>query len=269
MKTAFSTLGCPDWDWDVILATAKDMGFNGIEIRGIANEIYAPKIPEFQYARIEESAAKLKKMKLEISCLTSACYLYDKQAGDRMIAEGKEYIDLAEALGVPFVRVLGDKDPQPGKDIDDAYVASALKKLCSYAKGRGVTVLIETNGVFADSKRMLKLLDLVDDETLGVLWDVHHPYRYFSEAPEYTWSLLGGRIKYLHVKDSVLLPDGKLRYKMMGYGDVPLEETLKLLKSSGYDGYITLEWVKRWYSELEEPGVVFMQFKSYVNRKLR
>ena len=56
---------------------------------------------------------------------------------------------------------------------------------------------------------------------------------------------------------------------MMGYGDVPLEETLKLLKSSGYDGYITLEWVKRWYSELEEPGVVFMQFKSYVNRKLR
>ena len=269
MKTAFSTLGCPDWNWDVILATAKDMGFNGIEIRGIANEIYAPKIPEFQPRRITDSAARLNKMNIEISCLTSACYLYDKQTGDRMIAEGKEYIDLAEELNVPFVRVLGDKDPQPGKDIDDGYVASSLKKMCSYAKGRGVTVLIETNGVFGDSRRMLKLLELVDDDSLGVLWDVHHPYRYFSESPEFTWSLLGDRIKYLHVKDSVMQPDGKIKYKMMGYGDVPLEETAALLQSSGYDGYVTLEWVKRWYSELEEPGVVFMQFKSYMNRKFR
>ena len=35
MKLSFSTLGCPEWSWNEILATAKDMGFDGIEIRGV------------------------------------------------------------------------------------------------------------------------------------------------------------------------------------------------------------------------------------------
>ena len=269
MKIAFSTLGCPDWNWDLILATAKDMKFDGIEIRGIANEIYAPKIPVFAYNKIDESIDKLKRMNLEISCLTSACYLYDKNSEERTIAEGKEYIDLAEALNVPFVRVLGDKDPQPGSDIDDSFVATQLERLCTYARERKVTVLIETNGVFADSERLMKLVDKTGNDSLGVLWDVHHPYRYFNESPEYTYSVLKDRIRYLHVKDSVMLSDGRLKYRMMGYGDVPLRETFDVLKRNGYDGYVTLEWVKRWYSELEEPGVVFMQFRSFMNKMLR
>ena len=267
MKIAFSTLGCPDWSWDVILATAKDMGYDGIEIRGIANEIYAPKIPAFSPDNIDRSASKLKKMGLSVSCLTSACYLYDRSAADITVSEGKEYIDLARALGVPFVRVLGDRDPQPGKDIDDGFVSDQLGKLCSYAKGSGVRVLIETNGVFADSQRLLKVVEAAGGDSLGVLWDVHHPYRFFGESPEYTYSVLRDWICYLHVKDSVVTEDGKIRYKMMGYGDVPVAETLDLLKNNDFSGFVTLEWVKRWYSELEEPGVVFMQYVNYMRRR--
>jgi len=37
MKIGFSTLGCPDWTLSEILATAKDLGYNGVEIRGIAS----------------------------------------------------------------------------------------------------------------------------------------------------------------------------------------------------------------------------------------
>lgn len=32
MKLAFSTLGCPDFDWPDIYSMAKDLGFDGIEI---------------------------------------------------------------------------------------------------------------------------------------------------------------------------------------------------------------------------------------------
>jgi fatty-acyl-CoA synthase len=39
MKLAFSTLGCPDFSWNDIYSMAKDLGFNGIEIRGLGNEI--------------------------------------------------------------------------------------------------------------------------------------------------------------------------------------------------------------------------------------
>ena len=47
MKTAFSTLGCPDWKWREIISTAKDMGFDGVEVRGVGNTLYAPEISVF------------------------------------------------------------------------------------------------------------------------------------------------------------------------------------------------------------------------------
>ena len=33
MKVSFSTLGCPEWSWAEITSMAKDLGFDGIEIR--------------------------------------------------------------------------------------------------------------------------------------------------------------------------------------------------------------------------------------------
>ena len=47
MKLAFSTLGCPGWSFEEIFATAKDLGMDGIEIRGIGTEMYAPKAAPF------------------------------------------------------------------------------------------------------------------------------------------------------------------------------------------------------------------------------
>lgn len=74
---------------------------------------------------------------------------------------------------------------------------------------------------------------------------MHHPYRYFGEQPEQTYENIGSYIKYVHVKDSVVDRDGRLQYKMMGYGDLPVKEGVRILNENGYDGYLSLEWVKR------------------------
>ena len=266
MKLSFSTLGCPEWSWNEILATAKDMGFDGIEIRGVGNELYAPAIREFSANNIQSTKNKLKAMGLENVCLTSACYLYDKTNAGRYLEEGKAYIDTASALGASYIRVLGDKDPQPSADIDDSVVAASLEPLGQYAKERGVVPLIETNGVYADTKRLSALLRSLSGSSIGVLWDMHHPYRYFGEQPEQTYENIGSYIKYVHVKDSVVDRDGRLQYKMMGYGDLPVKEGVRILNENGYDGYLSLEWVKRWYSDLEAPGVVFLQYINYMKK---
>ena len=98
-------------------------------------------------------------MGLEIVCLTSACYLYDKTNAGRYLEEGKAYIDTASALGASYIRVLGDKDPQPSADIDDSVVAASLEPLGQYAKERGVVPLIETNGVYADTNGFLRFCE--------------------------------------------------------------------------------------------------------------
>lgn len=39
MKISFSTVGCPNFTWDEILAAAKDFGYDGIELRGLGDEL--------------------------------------------------------------------------------------------------------------------------------------------------------------------------------------------------------------------------------------
>ena len=88
MKLSFSTLGCPEWSWNEIIATAKDMGFDGVEIRGVGKELYAPAIKEFTSDYIDDTKKKLNDTGIEIICLASACYLYDKEKTEKFIAEG-------------------------------------------------------------------------------------------------------------------------------------------------------------------------------------
>ncbi|MEG0693572.1 MAG: TIM barrel protein, partial [Oscillospiraceae bacterium] len=128
---------------------------------------------------------------------------------------------------------------------------------------KGVTPLIETNGILANSVEMRKFMEAIKSENKGVLWDIHHPFRYFGERPEETYQNIGEFVKYTHVKDSIMQGD-KLSYRMMGYGDVPIFDALKILKENGYDGYVSLEWVKRWNPDLEDAGIVFAHFMSYI-----
>ena len=78
MKFSFSTLGCPSWSWGEILAAARDLNYDGIEIRGIKGELYAPHIKYFQKDMLDDTISRLQELHLSISCLTSACYLFDK-----------------------------------------------------------------------------------------------------------------------------------------------------------------------------------------------
>lgn len=55
---------------------------------------------------------------------------------------------------------------------------------------------------------------------------------------------------------------------MIGEGDVPIDKAINLLIKDNYTGYISLEWVKRWFSELEEPGVVFLGFINKIKALL-
>ena len=263
MKISFSTLGCPEWTWEDMVVTAKDLGFDGIEVRGIENELNVPKAKPFQSVNIEKTKERLAKINLEIPCLTSSCFLFDKNKIDYYIYEGKEYIDLANKLGTPYIRVLGDSDPAPSENIDFDFVVKNICILADYAIDKGVKILIETNGVFADSGLLSKLLTSVNRQNVRVLWDIHHPYRFMDEPVKKTYDALKKYISFVHVKDSVI-ENGKVKYKMMGYGDIPVKDALQLLREDNFSGYVSLEWVKRWCMDLEEPGVVFSHFINYI-----
>ena len=147
-------------------------------------------------------------------------------------------------------------------------VISSLKKLAPSAEEKGVTLLVETNGVYTDTRRLFNLLNSVGSDAVAALWDIHHPYRFAGETPGQTVQNLGAYIKYVHVKDSVM-EDGKVSYRMMGEGDLPINDFMMALRSINYNGYISLEWVKRWAADLDDAGVVFPNFANYMSKYLK
>lgn len=261
MKLAFSTLCCPNYDWKDIFSMAKDLGFDGIEVRHIKeDEASSPFAPD----KYEQTAEKLLKLKIEIPCLsTGGCLKFDDEWLDTK-TEILNYIKVAKGVGAKYIRILGDLKAAPDGEVDDAAIAARIKELVPAAEENGIILLVETNGVYADSARLAALLGEVASDNVAALWDVHHPYRFFNESPETTLTNLGAYIKHVHVKDSVI-NGGELVYKIPGEGDLPLHDIMFALRSINYDGYITLEWVKRWAPDLCDAGIIFPKFIEFMS----
>ncbi len=268
MKISFSTLACPDFSWSDIYSMAKDLGFNGIEVRGIGEETNVVKAKPFTAEKVDATAAKLTQLGLEVPCLSTGCCLKFSEQHDAIVEEITAHVNLAKKLNTPYIRILADLTPAPEGEVDDNAVGAMLKEIAAIAEPENVMLLVETNGVYSDTARLRKLLDSVNSPAVGALWDMHHPYRYMGETGQTTVENLGDYIKFIHVKDSAI-ENGKLVYKLMGEGDMPLHEMLSSLQKIGYDGYISLEWVKRWSRDLYAAGIVFPQFAKYMKPYLR
>ncbi len=157
-------------------------------------------------------------------------------------------IELARQIGAPAVRVFGGEVAS----LED--VARRLEPLLA----PDVTVALETHDAFSSAARVAELLRLVDSPGFGALWDVCHTWRVGESAAE-ALDLLGDRIALVHVKDA--RRDGQL--VLLGEGEVPWAESL-----AGYDGWVSVEWEKRWHPELEEPEVALPQHAKLLRRSV-
>ncbi len=273
MKVSFSTLACPGSSFAEIYTMVKDLGFHGVELRGVGVteglpyiDVFDGKTPAFSKEKIDLTLENLKKTGLEISCLSSGCSLKDSQNISAAVEELKIYIDASKKMGCSYVRLLGDTAVTPEGEVDDNAVINVLKALSPYAEERNVTLLVETNGVYSDTKRLGRVLENMATDAVGVLWDIHHTYRFGKESPETTVQNLGVYIKHVHLKDSYINESGGVAYCLMGEGDVPAEEAMLALGSINYEGFVSLEWVKKWLPDLQDAGVVFPNFIEYISR---
>lgn len=269
MKISFTTLSCPDWNWDKIVSEAARLGYNGIEIRGVEGEMYIPKARPFIPGNIEETMKQLRKNNLEICCLDTSCMFHDSGKLQASFEEGKATIDLAQRMKVPYIRVFGNDIPEPSKKFETIkQVADALNKLGEYAEGKGVHVLIETHGDFSASKNLIEVLKLSTSPNIGVLWDVNHPYKAFGEPIAETYKRLCKYIEHIHLKDSI--GSGKhAELCLIGEGDLPIETAIMQLRENGYDGYLSLEWEKKWHPTLPEPEIAIPAYIKYINSLLK
>jgi len=262
MKLSFTTLGCPDWTLQKIVENASQMGFDGIEFRGIGDEIDISKLPEFT-RDIEKTKKLLSEHKIAVSsiAISARFAVIDPEAKERHFAETRRNLKLAAQLGAPVVRVFGGRVPE-GYTVEKMVpiLVKNLLEMADEAEKYGVKLALETHDDWTDSAVVSRVMKEVNHPYVGVLWDMHHPYRFNHEDPEETYANLSPYVVSVHVKDSIIDENGQMRLVLPGDGDVPLRKMLELLLNGGYDGYVTFEWEKRWHRELPEPEIAFPRF---------
>ena len=271
LPLGFSTLGCPQWDLQRVLEFAAVQGYAALELRGLEGTMDLPKHPELAPARLAGLKRRLAGLGLKVTCLGSSANMHEMDAAKRaaQLDEARRFIDLAQGLGAPYVRVFGNEYVEGvPREAMLAHIARGLKELGVYAGDRQVTVLIESHGDFIDSPSLLELLRRADSPHVALLWDAHHTFVSGKEEPEHTVQQLGSYIRHTHLKDSV--PAGQdRRYVLTGAGEVPVRRQVEALARSGYQGYYSFEWEKRWHPEIEEPEVAFAQFAQVAGEYLR
>jgi len=270
MKLAFTTLGCPKWNLDTIIAKAKELGYDGVDFRGYMGEIQIYKLPEFT-TRVKETAKRFADAGLDVPCFASSARIYAKPK--EAIEEIRQYAAICKVFNTRLIRVFGGEIKNTPSAEAVKVAAQTLKEAAPIAKDHGVKLVLETHDSWLDCQLVKSVMDSVNSPQVGVLWDVHHPYRMIDEAPEKTWAALGKWIAYTHVKDSRLkpTPPGKERdYQLClpGDGEIPLKQIFAVLKKGGYQGYLTLEWEKQWHPDIEEPEVAFPRYVEVVRRLL-
>ena len=253
MKLSFSTRGWPDLSWEEMLETALDMGFSGVEVYNLPKfDPLLEKGGPFHKYQSAATVRQLREKKLKIPCFDTSC---DLSADPNAVETLSNLMEVAHNTQVAYVVCCALQD-------NEAVVIEKLEQLLPKAEKLGVSILLKTSGIYADTARLRRLLDRFASDYLAALWDVHHPYRDFGESSDATIKNLGAYVAHVHLRDS----DDNGIYQLIGEGTMPIGDVMLALSSVNYDGFISLEWKPEWLEDLQDPEIIFPYFVNFMSR---
>ena len=253
MNLSFSTRGWGDLSWDEMLQEAVDMRFGGVEVYNLF------KFPEltdrggpFHAHKVAATIRQLRDLKLKIPCFDTSV---DLSSDPEAVSILSTMLEHAKNAQVPYVVACALTE-------NEEAVGEALETLLPMAEKAGVTLLLKTSGIYADTARLRSMLESFASDWLGALWDMHHPYRDFGESADATIKNLGTYVKHVHLRDS----DDNGDYQLIGEGNMPIPDMIRALGSINYDGFISLEWKPEWMEDLQDREIIFPYYVNYMSR---
>lgn len=243
-----------------VIGKAKEIGFDVIEFSTIA--VPAGKtLPDYA----AELRAEADRQGMAIVNYTIGADFLKGSNGDLQveIERVKREVDIAAILGVPGMR----HDASSGwpathtspKSFDAALprLAEGCRAVTEYAASKGIKTMVENHGFFCqESIRVEKLVTAVDHPNFGVLVDMGN-FLCADDEPAIAVSRLMPYAFHCHAKDFHVKPGtdvapGKgwfqsragnyLRGAIIGHGNVPVWQCLKIMQRDGYQGVLSIEY---------------------------
>lgn len=274
MKLAFTTLACPKWDLPTVVSRAKQYGFDAIDFRGLGEKLDVTLLREFT-TQIDATARMIHDAGLEVSGISSSIRICDPVQCTANVEEAARTIPVAKGLGCRFIRMFGGGViDRHGREGAAKIAQECMQRIFALPGARDIEWLVETHDNWTSAQDILMLLGAIDGTNVGLLWDIAHPQRFSGESIDATFSLIGPKVRYTHIKDCRYEPnhpqaasDG-WRYVAPGTGEIQLRRAVQLLRKSGYNGYLVLEHEKRWHPDLPEPEEALPAFVRWAKQVL-
>jgi sugar phosphate isomerase/epimerase len=150
------------------------------------------------------------------------------------IAHTRKWIDIYAFLGVPVIRIFAGNE-QPGESIEvtTRRCAKACEEASQYAAEKGVLLALENHGgITATAAGLLNIVKQVDSKAFGINFDsgnfhsTDDPYAELSEIAPYS----------INAQLKVEIYQGGKKV------ETDLRRVLEILASSGYSGWVALEY---------------------------
>ena len=247
------------------VALAKELGFEGIEFTDLRPENKKDVTLEEQLAFAQLLRAEAERCGIAIVSYTVGANLYQgsEEADCAEVERLKGQVRIAAELGAATMRhdvcyknTVGDR--LVGFDRMLPTIAKNARAVTEYASTLGIRTCTENHGYIAqDSDRVERLYYAVDHDNYGLLVDVGN-FACADEDSARAVSRLAPYAVHVHVKDFHKIPFGqtvpediksfptRARNRLVGCaigdGDIPVAQCLAILKSAGYDGFVSIEF---------------------------
>lgn len=288
MKLSGHTMGTPEYELADAARLFREIGLDGIEM--VVQDGYKCAIPQTGgHKKAEEMAKLVAELGFETSGLTPYASDYNsldpakRARAEEDLLAAMEY---ARILGTRFIRIYGGTliagDTEGyGQKLDN--LVDSLRRLGDVAARDGITLTVEnhfsTMTVSAAATAMV--VKKVDHPAVGILYDQANLTFGKEEDWRTAMDLQKGWIRYVHVKDlafknpdaafvaaAVSVVDPAMRNivtRIPGMGEVPWPRILARLAREGYDGWLSLEYERRWHpQDIPDAGYGMRQGAAYV-----
>ncbi len=265
---SFSTLGCPDWSFEKIVQFASENDYDGIEFRGIERELDLTKCTAFNKQNISASIQLLQNKNLKVADLGASAMLHLPKGEERQknLDEAKRFIDLAQKLNCPYIRVFPNDFPGDQTHEETIkLIVDGLKYLGDYAADKISAVLLETHGKVVYTADILNIMQQAQHPHVGLVWDAYNMWSVTKESPAFVYASLKKYIKHAHIKDAKII-NGKEQFVLMGTGTSPIFEAVDLLAKNNYTGFYSFEWEKLWHPEIGDSETAIADYTKTMKR---
>lgn len=267
IRTAFSTVACPEWTLDQVARIAGDLGFDGVDLR-TGGQGGGERCPVACDPGLT-GASKVRRLFADegvgvCSLATDVCFdepIFPPVLGnvlpqrEQSVRLGKHMVELGSSVGAEFVRFFPLEIPRFERRHGCLRrICERLGKVCDHARNRDVRVVIENEGAFASASDLIEILDNVASPHLGASYNILAGACAGDDVPK-AIEALGPRLAMLRVRDvedQWPVP--------LGEGELPVAESLGALGEVstrwGTRPWAVFNWDRAGVAGLDGPDVI-------------